>query len=108
MCGVGATFGEVYIGGQVCWVDSSNVEYVLNLMLEEIPKIGSHWKNQLFVKREPNEVVVSRIEYFNNTPSIKSIHIPVMEFAELICAASLVGETKDNLEKALIFLRREP
>ncbi len=103
MCGMGSVFGRVTLGGHRFYVDTSNVEYLVEFVAG-LAANGFHWRNEWFWKRDGDDVVVSYIEAFNNCPSMKQLRIPVSEFASIVCAASTKGETSERYQATLAFL----
>src|SRR6266853_3991667 len=49
-CGMGSTFGCVRLGGQMVYVDTSNVHYLRGFM-DGLGALGFHWRNEVFIKR---------------------------------------------------------
>jgi hypothetical protein len=103
MCGMGSTFGQVKIGRQYVYVDTSNVAS-LRKFREELGATGFHWRDDVYVARSADAVVINRIEYFNGHPHVEKWVIPVNEFASIVCAASVGGETGERYQQALAFL----
>lgn len=103
MCGMGSTFGRVKIGQRLTYVDSSNVAF-LRKFREELGAAGFHWRDDVYVVRAADAVVISRIEYFNGHPNVHKWVIPVNEFASIVCAASLGGESAERYRAAREFL----
>ncbi len=89
-CGWGATFGKARFGQEWAYVDTSNVAWTVTFA-EKLKSLGFHWRHDVYVKRDGDTVTMSRVSYYNNSPSIKAWHIPVNEFASIMCAASVDG-----------------
>lgn len=82
LCGRGSTFGSVRLGGELCGIDSSNVEYMLHLVKTLGP--GFHWRDEIFFDLVGDKVEVRRLDYYNNTPSVKTWNIPLMEWKSIV------------------------
>ena len=104
MCGWGATFGDAEIGNHLFSVDSSNVDFFVHFV-NELPKLGFHWRDGIYTRRDGDCVVMSHIDSYNNTPQLKQWEIPVNEFASIMCAAR-GEEAGHTYERAKQFLDR--
>jgi ribosomal protein L37E len=103
LCGMGSNFGQVKIGRCMCYIDTSNVKWTVDFV-QSLGKGCFHWRDNIYIKRLGDDVVISHIEYYNDSPSLKDWKIPVNEFASIVCAASVGGETQVSYEIALNFL----
>ncbi len=103
LCGLGQTFARARIGGQYAYIDSSNVAWTRSFV-DQLSALGFHWRNDVYIKRERDSVLIHRVEYFNGSPGLKCWQIPVNEFASIVCAASLDGETTERYIAAMRFL----
>jgi hypothetical protein len=65
---------------------------------------GFHWRDNVYIRRHGHDVIVSRIEYDDGQPDVKEWRIPVTEFASIVCAASVGGETSERYQQALELL----
>ncbi len=81
VCGGGATFGLVRLGGKDYSVDKSNVDVMVRF-IEERPS-GFHWRNDIYFEVVENGVRVHFIEDFNNHPHRKSWLIPRPEWESI-------------------------
>ena len=83
LCGMGATFGSVRLGGQTYYIDASNVEFMQHFMKNELGP-GFHWKNEVFFRVDGDSVIVSRVEGYNGNPNIKRWTIPLNEWRSIV------------------------
>lgn len=81
LCGSGATFGTVRLGGASYAIDASNVEFMLNFVRSLGP--GFHWKNEIFFDVDDNTVVVTHLEKYNNCPQVMKWRIPLLEWRSI-------------------------
>lgn len=82
MCGMGATFGCVRLGGNTYYIDASNVEFMLGFVEKLGP--GFHWKDEIFFDVKNDAVTVTHLESYNNTPQLKRWTIPVNEWQSIV------------------------
>lgn len=84
LCGRGATFGELRIGGHTYYVDTSNVEYFLRFM-ESITNEVFHWRDDItFQRTTKGNVKVTFFTPFNNTPQKREWDIPDSEWKSIV------------------------
>lgn len=81
MCGWGATFGCVKLGGELIAIDASNVEYLITF-LEKFPS-GFHWRDEIFIDVLDGQVMITYLTVYNNTPSWKVKKIPMREWQSI-------------------------
>jgi hypothetical protein len=82
MCGMGSEFGQVRLGDDTYYIDSSNVNY----MVKFVEKLGSnsfHWKNEIFFKVEGGNVEVTHLRNYNNSPQVITWSIPLAEWESI-------------------------
>ncbi len=102
-CGLGNVFGRIKIGGRWAYIDSSNVDYMRNVFIKENASLGFHWRNDIYIKRVDNTVVISFITFYNGHPNRDRWTIPINEFASIVCAAS-GGETAEKYQAVMHLL----
>lgn len=104
LCGAGATFGRLTLGGHAYSIDYSNVIYFHDFVTNLGKGWGFHWRDEIFFERkEDGGVEVRYIEQFNNTPQIKTWRIPPAEWASIVCSVSADGETGERWNAAQDF-----
>lgn len=86
LCGWGAIFGILTIGGDRYYVDTSNVNSFVQF--NNGIKRGFHWKNDIFFNRLDNSVVVTYYEKYNNSPQKRTWVIPLNEWESIVKAVS--------------------
>ena len=85
LCGSGATFGELYIGGNCYYVDTSNVESFLQFRKQKNLNNSFHWRDDIHIgKTESGDVIISFFTKFNNTPQKKTWNIPYLEWKSIV------------------------
>ena len=84
LCGSGATFGALWVGGEPYWVDASNVKYFIHFR-ESTQAIGFHWRDDIgFGRMGDGAVQVTFYEKYNNTPQKKTWKIPGLEWESIV------------------------
>jgi hypothetical protein len=87
LCGMGATFGTLTLGTDRYSVDTSNVEYFVQLC-SAVGEDGFHWKRDIFFRRLDGCVVVTYYEKYGNTPRKRTWRIPVIEWESIVKSVS--------------------
>ena len=92
LCGSGSTFGCVTLGGNSYYIDSSNVDYMVDFVSKLGP--GFHWKNEVYFDVKGQKVVISRIEPYNNCPHVKRWEIPLNEWKSIVEEVQRMSEVQ--------------
>ena len=78
----GNVFGMVRLGGEYYWIDKSNVEYMLYFVQTQLGT-GFHWKAQIYFSVEDENVIVTHLSSYNNTPHKNTWTIPLLEWKSI-------------------------
>lgn len=84
ICGRGATFGQLKIGPDTYYVDSSNVEYFVALRGRQ--REGHHWRHEIYFKGTADHVEVTSYWEYNGCPQERVWRIPRTEWAFIVRA----------------------
>ena len=107
LCGSGSTFGQLWIGRDLYYVDWSNVCFFVDFRSK--PRVGFHWRNDTYFQRlEDGSVKVTHFSQYNNSPQERSWKIPAAEWASIVCSVSALGETGERWNAAQDFHGRLP
>lgn len=83
LCG-GATFGALSIGGELYYVDWSNVCYFVQFREKE--RDGFHWRHDRFFRKTPEGIEVVFFTQYNNTPQEHVWRISRNEWKSIVTA----------------------
>jgi hypothetical protein len=102
LCGCGATFGCLRIGGEMYYVDASNVAFFVQF--RERSTKGFHWRDDIyFLRQSDGDVKVTSYWQYNNCPQERRWVIPADEWASVVASVSAQGETSESWQKAKKF-----
>lgn len=104
LCGMGASFGTLWLGRDHYSVDFSNVVFFHDFMLKISEGRGFHWRDETFFTRTGDgSVEVHYLEQYNNTPQQKMWRIPPNAWASIVASVSATGETSESYREAVKF-----
>lgn len=76
-------FGSVILGEHTYYIDTSNVDFMI-YFVSKLPSNYHHWKNEVFFAVEDGQVLIFRLESYNNCPHWRRWSIPLSEWQTIV------------------------
>lgn len=88
LCGPGATFGCLYIGGEYYSVDQSNVSSFV--AFREKQRMGFHWRDDIYFQRlADGGVIITSFWRYNNSPQERTWKIDRVSWESIVRSVNL-------------------